>query len=100
MSYHSLKSVLKKKGYATGLGDEGGFAPSLPANITALELIAEAVEKAGEALPDVPLSMANVLGPLKDSQRMQLTGESVVVVGSLETGYAVSGSQVLNLLVR
>jgi enolase len=45
--YHSLKSVLKKAGYATGLGDEGGFAPSLPNNRAALELIATAVEGAG-----------------------------------------------------
>jgi enolase len=45
--YHSLKSVLKKKGYATGLGDEGGFAPSLPSNASALDLIAEAVQNAG-----------------------------------------------------
>jgi enolase len=57
-TYHSLKSVLKKKGYATGLGDEGGFAPSLPANITALELIAEAVEKAGFTLGvDITLAL-------------------------------------------
>jgi hypothetical protein len=54
----------------------------------------------GEALPGVPLSMANVLGPLKDSQKMQLTGESVVDAGSVETGFAVSGSQVLSLMVR
>ncbi len=45
--YHSLKSVLKSNGYATGLGDEGGFAPSLPSNRSALDLIATAVEKAG-----------------------------------------------------
>ena len=46
-TYHALKSVLKSKGYATGLGDEGGFAPSLPANRTAIDLIIEAIEKAG-----------------------------------------------------
>ena len=45
--YHSLKSVLKGRGLATGLGDEGGFAPSLPSNRDALDLITEAVEKAG-----------------------------------------------------
>jgi len=45
--YHSLKSVLKKAGYSTGLGDEGGFAPSLPNNRAALELIGTAVEGAG-----------------------------------------------------
>ncbi|MEV8511232.1 phosphopyruvate hydratase [Dactylosporangium sp. NPDC051484] len=56
--YHTLKSVLKKKGLATGLGDEGGFAPSLPTNAAALDLIAEAVEKAGYSLgSDVVLAL-------------------------------------------
>ena len=45
--YHALKSVLKSSGYSTGLGDEGGFAPSLPSNRAALELIATAVESTG-----------------------------------------------------
>ena len=45
--YHALKSVLKKKGLSTGLGDEGGFAPNLPTNAAALDLIGEAVDKAG-----------------------------------------------------
>jgi hypothetical protein len=54
----------------------------------------------GGALPGVPLSMANVLEPLKAAQKIQLTGESVVEAGSMETDYAVSGSQVLTLNVR
>ncbi|MFI6736649.1 phosphopyruvate hydratase [Nonomuraea sp. NPDC050451] len=45
--YHALKSVLKEKGYATGLGDEGGFAPNLPSNRDALDLILVAIERAG-----------------------------------------------------
>jgi enolase len=45
--YHSLKSVLHDKGLATGLGDEGGFAPNLESNRAALDLIGEAVTKAG-----------------------------------------------------
>jgi enolase len=45
--YHSLKSLLHSKGLSTGLGDEGGFAPELPTNRAALELISEAIEKAG-----------------------------------------------------
>ncbi|WP_263731767.1 phosphopyruvate hydratase [Cellulomonas sp. SG140] len=45
--YHSLKSVLKSKGLSTGLGDEGGFAPNLPSNRDALDLIVVAIEKAG-----------------------------------------------------
>jgi enolase len=56
--YHALKSVLKKKGLSTGLGDEGGFAPSLPTNASALDLIAEAVEAAGFTLgTDIVLAM-------------------------------------------
>jgi enolase len=46
-TFHSLKSVLKKKGYATGVGDEGGFAPNVKSNEEALELILEAIQKAG-----------------------------------------------------
>ncbi len=45
--YHSLKSVLKSRGLATGLGDEGGFAPALGSNREALDLIVTAIEKAG-----------------------------------------------------
>lgn len=45
--YHSLKSVLHDRGLATGLGDEGGFAPNLESNAAALGLIVEAIEKAG-----------------------------------------------------
>jgi enolase 1/2/3 len=46
-TYHALKSVLQEKGLATGLGDEGGFAPNLPSNRAALDLITEAITKAG-----------------------------------------------------
>jgi enolase len=56
--YHSLKSVLKKQGLSTGLGDEGGFAPNLPQNVAALELIATAVEQAGLTLgTDIALAL-------------------------------------------
>ncbi|MBN4076443.1 phosphopyruvate hydratase [Gemmatimonas aurantiaca] len=50
--FHSLKATLKKKGYATSVGDEGGFAPNLKSNEEALEVICEAVEKAGFKLGD------------------------------------------------
>jgi len=46
-TYHALKKVLKAKGYSTGVGDEGGFAPSLKSNEEAVELIIEAIQKAG-----------------------------------------------------
>ncbi|HEX4472080.1 MAG TPA: phosphopyruvate hydratase [Nocardioides sp.] len=56
--YHALRSVLKKKGLATGLGDEGGFAPDLESNRAALDLIAEAVSAAGLDLgTDIALAM-------------------------------------------
>ncbi len=45
--YHALKSVLKERGLGTGLGDEGGFAPSLPSNRDALDLLLAAIERAG-----------------------------------------------------
>lgn len=47
--YHALKSVLKARGLSTAVGDEGGFAPDLSANEAALEVIVEAIEKAGYA---------------------------------------------------
>ncbi|MBZ5736088.1 phosphopyruvate hydratase [Nocardioides sp. TRM66260-LWL] len=56
--YHALKSVLKARGLATGVGDEGGFAPELPSNRAALDLIAEAIEKTGQTLGrDVVLAL-------------------------------------------
>jgi enolase len=45
--FHTLKGVLKKKGYGTAVGDEGGFAPSLKSNVEAIEVILEAIELAG-----------------------------------------------------
>ena len=45
--YHTLKKILNDKGYTTGIGDEGGFAPNLKSNAEALDVIIEAIEKAG-----------------------------------------------------
>ncbi|ANI92939.1 phosphopyruvate hydratase [Dietzia timorensis] len=56
--YHALKAVLKAKGLSTGLGDEGGFAPSVDSTAAALDLIAEAIEKAGYTLgEDIALAL-------------------------------------------
>ena len=55
--YHSLKAVLNEKGLSTGLGDEGGFAPNLPSNRTALDLIVTAIEKAGY-IPGADVALA------------------------------------------
>jgi enolase len=46
-TFHALKSVLKKRGYSTAVGDEGGFAPNLKSNEEALEVLMEAIQKAG-----------------------------------------------------
>jgi enolase len=57
-AYHALKAVLKKQGLSTGLGDEGGFAPDLPTNAAALDLIAQAVTDAGYQLgSDIVLAL-------------------------------------------
>jgi hypothetical protein len=89
--------------HSTGLADTVAELNRMHANdrvyVTLLDHTAQAVLE-GEALPGVPLSMANVMEPLKDAQKMQLTGESVVEAGSVDAGYAVTGSQVLNLLVK
>ncbi|HEY3737111.1 MAG TPA: phosphopyruvate hydratase [Jatrophihabitans sp.] len=55
--YHALKSVLKKQGLGTGLGDEGGFAPSLSSNRAALDLILEAIRSTG-LTPGVDIALA------------------------------------------
>ncbi len=56
--YHNLKAVLKKRGLATSIGDEGGFAPNLDSNRSALDLILEAIEKAGfKPGKDIALAM-------------------------------------------
>jgi enolase len=56
--YHSLKSVLKKRGLTTSIGDEGGFAPDLPSNRDALDLIVEAIGNAGLAVGrDIALAL-------------------------------------------
>ncbi|WP_345675827.1 phosphopyruvate hydratase [Yinghuangia aomiensis] len=57
-TYHALKSVLKARGLATSIGDEGGFAPDLPSNRDALDLILEAIGKAGfEPGKDIALAL-------------------------------------------
>jgi len=57
-TFHSLKSILKKKGYATAVGDEGGFAPNLKSNDEACEVIVEAIQAAGyKAGVDVAIAL-------------------------------------------
>ena len=51
-TFHALRGILKKKGYSTGVGDEGGFAPDLKSNVEAVEIILEAITKAGYRAAD------------------------------------------------
>ncbi len=89
--------------HEVGLADTIAALNRMHANdrvyVALLDHAPQAVLESG-ALPGLPLSMANVLEPLKDAQKMQLTGESAVDVGSAEAGYALSGSQVLTLTVK
>ncbi|HZU22187.1 MAG TPA: phosphopyruvate hydratase [Terriglobales bacterium] len=55
--FHTLKAVLKKRGYNTGVGDEGGFAPSVKSNVEAIELVIEAIQQAGYA-PGAQIAIA------------------------------------------
>ena len=74
--YHALKDVLKQGGLSTGIGDEGGFAPDLPGNEAALELLVEAVAKAGfEPGPEVALAMDPATTELYAGGRYELRGE-------------------------
>jgi enolase len=68
--FHALKGVLKARGYSTGVGDEGGFAPSLKSNREALEVIAEAIGKAGYDLgDDVVLALDVAASELYDKKK-------------------------------
>jgi len=68
--YHSLKSVLKSHGYATLVGDEGGYAPNLKANIEAIEVILEAIDKAGfKAGKDVAIALDPAASEFYDEEK-------------------------------
>ncbi|MFM7765704.1 MAG: hypothetical protein ACKO6I_08570 [Sphingomonadales bacterium] len=59
--FHALKTVLKKKGYSTNVGDEGGFAPNIQSNEEAIETVLKAIEKAGYK-PGVDMYIALYIG--------------------------------------
>jgi enolase len=68
--FHTLKAVLKKKGYSTSVGDEGGFAPNLKSNEEAVEVILEAIEKAGyKAGRDIGIALDPASSEFYDSQK-------------------------------
>ena len=74
--YHALKNVLKAQGLATGVGDEGGFAPQLRSNEDALKLIIDAIGKAGyEAGKDVAIALDPASSEFYNAGRYDLKGE-------------------------
>ncbi len=74
--FHALKSVLKARGLATSVGDEGGFAPDLPSNESAIEVILEAIEKAGfKAGSDIYLGMDVAASEFYEDGLYNLAGE-------------------------
>jgi enolase len=78
--YHALKSVLKGKGLATAVGDEGGFAPNLKSNVEAIEVILEAVEKAGyEAGAQVKIAIDAASTEFFKDGKYDLAGEGRVL---------------------
>ncbi|MFM1757580.1 MAG: hypothetical protein RL193_157 [Actinomycetota bacterium] len=76
--YHSLKSVLKKRGLATSIGDEGGFAPNLDSNRAALDLILEAVEGAGfKPGKEIALAMDVAATEFHDNGKYSFEGKQI-----------------------
>ncbi len=76
--YHNLKSVLKEKGLSTGLGDEGGFAPDLPSNRAALELITEAITRSGYTPgEDIALALDVASSEFFENGTYQFEGKSI-----------------------
>ncbi|HEX2029035.1 MAG TPA: phosphopyruvate hydratase [Nitriliruptorales bacterium] len=74
--YHALRDVLRDRGLATGLGDEGGFAPDLPANERALDLLVEGIERAGYTPgEDVALALDIASSELHEDATYHLAGE-------------------------
>ena len=77
--YHTLKGVLKAKGLATGVGDEGGFAPNLGSNEEALQVITEAIEKAGLVVgKDIVFAIDAASSELYKDGKYHLAGEGKV----------------------
>ncbi|WP_209702770.1 phosphopyruvate hydratase [Clostridium algifaecis] len=78
--YHTLKSILKSKGYDTGVGDEGGFAPNLKSNEEAIQVIVEAIEKAGyKPGKDIYIALDPASSEFYEDGKYNLKGEGKVL---------------------
>jgi len=82
-TYHALRSVLKSKGYGVGVGDEGGFAPSLKTNEEAIELILEAIQKAGYTPgEDIWIAMDPAASEIYEDGKYHLAKENRVLTSA------------------
>ncbi len=77
--FHNLKSVLKAKGMVTSVGDEGGFAPNLSSNEEALQVIVEAIEKAGYTTEQVKICLDVASSEFYEDGKYNLAGEGKVL---------------------
>ncbi len=78
-TYHTLKSLLKAKGLSTAVGDEGGFAPNLANNEEAIELLVEAITRAGfKPGVDIAIALDPAMSELYKDSRYHMTGENKI----------------------
>ena len=86
--YHGLKALLKAKGLGTGLGDEGGFAPNLKSNEEAIEVILEAVKKAGyKPGEDIMIALDVAASEFYKDGKYQMEGEGLVKTSNQMVDY-------------
>lgn len=89
--YHTLKSLLKSKGYDTGVGDEGGFAPNLKSNEEAIQVIVEAIEKAGYTPgKEIFIALDPASSEIYENGKYNLKGEGKVLSSEEMADYYVS----------
>lgn len=89
--YHTLKSLLKSKGYDTGVGDEGGFAPNLKSNEEAIQVIVEAIEKAGYTPgKEIFIALDPASSEIYENGKYNLKGEGKVLSSEEMTDYYVN----------
>ncbi len=85
--FHSLKSILKSKGLATSVGDEGGFAPNLNSNAEGVEVIIEAIQKAGYTTDQVKICLDVASSEFYENGIYKLKGENKELNNSEMTGF-------------
>ena len=85
--FHTLKSVLKNKGMATSVGDEGGFAPNLSSNSEGIEVILEAIDKAGYSTDQIKICLDVASSEFYDNGKYELKGEGKIFNNSEMTDF-------------